>query len=91
MRDLIDKVKTEIIKVVDKRKLEVDNSIRDIKNGMGKAGLKAGNEKKVSGMPKRPQQSSDQAEPLSPAKKRIGGQSQRSKDSDIASEANGTF
>ena len=54
MRDLIDKVKTEIIKVVDKRKLEVDNSIRDIRNGMGKPGLKAGNDKKVSGLPKRP-------------------------------------
>ena len=32
----------------------VDNSIRDIRNGMGKPGLKAGNDKKVSGLPKRP-------------------------------------
>jgi|688.fasta_scaffold291935_3 hypothetical protein len=59
VRDLIAENKKEILRLFDKRKLEVDNTIRDIRNGMGKAGLKDAVGKKVTGTVKKPLQSSE--------------------------------
>ena len=40
LRDYVDKVKGDLQKVMDKRKLETDNGFRDLRKEMSKSGVK---------------------------------------------------